>query len=259
MDQLFQHTLKVMESAFKGLEQQVPNPIKVPFRNSFVFRYKEQSIYQALILKLARVVSGLHAAKCLLEKGFVQEQAVHQRILDEIGEDILFLVYGITIDKITELHKEYLSYFYEEEFDIPENPVKSSQKRGMIPRKKIRAYIARMEGSNLNPSEGVELSRTLHKAYSGYVHGASPQIMDMYGGNPPRFHISGMLGTPKIKSYEKDLWNYFYRGILSFILVAKAFGNKELVEGLSKYQDEFENISGTNYGKLTKKPNNKMD
>lgn len=253
MDDLFQHTLRVMESAFEVLEQQVPKPIKVPFRNSFVFRYKEQSIYQALIMKLARVVSGLHSAKYLLEKGFVQEQGVLQRILDEIGEDILFLVYGITIDEITDLHKEYLSFFYEEEFNIPENPIKSSQKRGMIPRKKIRAYIARMEGSNLSPSDGVELSRTLHKAYSGFVHGASPQIMDMYGGNPPRFHISGMLGTQRIKVYRKDLWNFFYRGILSFIMVAKAFGKEELFKSLSKYQDEFENISRTNYGKMAKK------
>lgn len=256
MDELFQHTLSVMESAFQILERQVPKPIKMPFRDSFVFRYKEQSIHQALIQKLARVVSGLHAAKCLFERGFVQEQGILQRILDEFGEDILFLVYGLTIDKITDLHKEYLSFFYEEEFDIPESPIESSQKRGMIPRKKIRAYIARIEGSNLSRSDGVELSRTLSKAYSGYVHGASPHIMDMYGGNPSRFHISGMLGTPKIKVYRKDLWNYYFRGLLSFILVAKAFGNEELDKSLSKYQDEFENKSGTNYGQLAKKPNN---
>lgn len=259
MDDLFQRTLSVMESAFRVLEQQVPKPIKKPFRDSFVFRYKEKSIYQALILKLARVVSGLHAAKCLLDKGLLQEQGILQRMLDEFGEDILFLVYGLTIDKITDLHKEYLSFFYEEEFDVPENPIKSSQKRGMIPRKKIRAYIARIEGSNLNPSDGVELSRTMSKAYSGYVHGAAPHIMDMYCGYPPRFHTSGMLGTPMIKVYRKDLWNYFFRGILSFILVAKVFGNAELVKSLSRYQDEFEKESGTSYGKSVKKPNNSME
>ncbi len=79
MEKLIQHTLNVLESAFRILEQQVPKPIQVPFRNSFVFRYKEQSIHQALIQKLARVVSGLHAAKCLLEKGFVQEQGILHR------------------------------------------------------------------------------------------------------------------------------------------------------------------------------------
>ena len=255
MDELFQHTLNVLESAFRTLERQVPKPIKILLSDSFVFRYKEQTMHQALIQKLVRVVSGLHAAKCLLERGFVQEQGILQRMLDECGEDILFLVYGLTNDKITELHKKYLSFFYEEEFDIPESPIKSSQKRGMIPRKKIRAYIARIEGSNLSPSNGVELSRTISKAYSGYVHGASPHIMEMYDGILPGFHISGMLGTPRIKVSRKDLWSHYYRGILSFILVAKAFGDEELLKSLSNYKDEFENKSGTNYGKLAKKPN----
>ncbi len=40
--------------------------------------------------------------------------------------------------------------------------------------KKIQAYIANKEGSGLNPSTGVEVSRTPTKAYSGYVHAASP-------------------------------------------------------------------------------------
>jgi hypothetical protein len=259
MDQLFQRTLSVLESAFQVLEEQVPKPIKKPFRDSFVFRYKEESIYQALILKLARVVSGLHAAKCLLDKGLLQEQGILQRMLDEFGEDILFLVYGLTNDKITDLHKEYLSCFYAEEFDVPESPIESSQKRGMVTRKKIRAYIARVEGSNLSPSDGVELSRTISKAYSGYVHGAAPHIMDMYCGYPPRFHISSMLGTPMIEVYRKDLWNYFYRGIFSFIVVAKAFGDSKLVESLDRFQDEFEKESRTNYGKSVRKPNNSMD
>ncbi len=252
MDELFQHTLSVMESAFEILERQVPKPRAMPFKDGFVFRYNEQSIHQALIQKLARVVSGLHAARYLLKKGFAQEQGALQRMLDEFQEDIIFLVYGLTIDEITDLHKKYLSFFYEEEFDMPESPVESSQKRGMIPRKKIRAYIARIEGSKLSPSDGVELSRTISKAYSGFVHGASPHIMDMYGGNPPRFHISGMLGTPKIKEHREDLWNYYYRGILSFILVAKAFGNEKLVRSLFKYRDEFESQSGTNYGQLAR-------
>lgn len=252
MEKLFKETLIVMDSVFQALERQVPKPMKIPFIDSFVFRYKEQSINQALIQKLARVVSGLYAAKCLLEKGFVQEQGIMQRVLDELGEDILFLVYGLVNEDITDLHKRFLLSFYEEEFDIPDSPIKSSQKRDMIPRKKIRAYIAKMEGSNLNPSDEIELSKTISKAYSGYVHGASPQIMDMYGGDPPRFHVSGMLGTPKITAHRKDLWNYFYRGIISFLLVAKVFGDENLYKSLSDYLDAFEKKSETNHMKEAK-------
>lgn len=249
MDELFEQALGVMETAFRRLERQVPLPRQVPFMDGFVFRYAEKSPQQALVQKLARVVSGLHAARLLNEHGLVQEQAVLQGTLDEFQEDILFLVYGLTIDTLTELHQEYLSSFYEEEFDRPDDPVASTQKRPMIPRKRIRAYLARIEGLERDPSRGIELSRTLSKAYSGFVHGASPHIMDAYGGDPPQFYIAGMRGTPRIAVYRADLWNYFYRTILCFMAVAQAFGDGVLFEDLRKYQDYFEAQSGTNYGR----------
>jgi hypothetical protein len=40
-----------------------------------LFRYADQSIEQALIQKLARYISGVHAIDVLLLNGFVQEQA----------------------------------------------------------------------------------------------------------------------------------------------------------------------------------------
>lgn len=248
MDTLFQQALSVMEDAFRALEGQMPPPRLVPFKDGFVYRYSEQSAHEALVQKLARIVSGLHAARILLEKGFVQEQGVIQRTLDEFNEDILFLCHGLGSNKLNALHQEYLSSFYEEEFDNPHDPLASTQKRAMVPRKKIRAYLARLEGIKLDPTRGVEVSRTISKAYSGFVHGASPHIMDMYGGSPPKFHIAGMIGTPRIEEHREDLWNYFYRSILSFIAVAKVFGDKRLFESLQKYRDHFEAESGTSYG-----------
>lgn len=237
-----------MESAFRSLESQIPPPRLVPFKHGFVYRYKEQSAHQALVQKLARVVSGLHSARLLHKNGFVQEQGAIQRMMDEFNEDILFLTLGLTVDKFTELHQSYLSAFYEEEFDNPNEAVSSTQKRAMVPRKKIRAYIARIAGRKFNPSLGIEVSRTVSKAYSGFVHGASPHIMDIYCGTPPKFCISGLTGTPRIKEHYEDLWNYFYRGLLSFIAVAKAFGNEDLFKKLRSYQNYFEKQSGTNFG-----------
>ena len=80
----------------------------------------------------------------------------------------------------------------------------------------------------MDPSRGVELRRTLSKTYSGYVHAASPQIMDMYGGNPPMFHMRGMLGTIRHDEHREDIWNYFYRGVIAFAVTAKAFGDEVL-------------------------------
>jgi len=53
----------------------------------------------------------------LLSHGFVQEQAVLQRTIDETNEDIDFLVYAVTNDTVTELHERFLEAFWEEEID----------------------------------------------------------------------------------------------------------------------------------------------
>jgi hypothetical protein len=180
-----------------------------------------------------------------MEQGLVQEQAAMQRILDELNEDISFLAYAAIYDDYTELHKKYLDAFYEEEFDAP-TPMQSSQKRPMVSREKIRAFITRSKMAGGDPSSGVKLTRTISKSYSGYVHAASPQIMDMYGGNPLRFHVHGLPGTVRQEEHRYDLWNYFFRSIIAFALVAKAFGDEDLFQRIREYHLEFDNYSGRN-------------
>jgi hypothetical protein len=253
IDQLFDIALRNMEVTLHALEKRVSPPKAIPFKDGFVYRYTEKTIHQALVQKLARVVTGLHAARILFEYGIVQEQSALHRIIDEFQEDISFLAYAVITDEITELHRQYLSAFYEEEFDNPESPIESTQKRLMVSRKKIRAYIARIEKPVADQSKGIELSRTVHKAYSGFVHGASPAIMDMYdGGTSPGFLVGGMLGTIRMTEYREDLWNYFYRGILAFSFVAMAFGDEVLNNSIRAFRDEFEKQSGKGYAASTR-------
>ena len=148
--------------------------------DGYGFRYKDKSIYQAIIQKLARVVTGLQAISILNKAGLLQEQAALQRTLDEFEEDIAFLCFGIIFDEITDLHREYLATFYQEEFDDPESAIRSTQKRPMIPRKKIRAFVSNNRGAGNNRSSTLEVGRTISKVYSGYVHGASPHLMELF-------------------------------------------------------------------------------
>jgi hypothetical protein len=247
MRPLFHQALRVMRQAFRRMEQQVPPPRMMPWTNHFVFRHVERTIQQALIQKLARIVSGLHAVDILLMNGFVQEQGVLNRTLDEIGEDITFLAAALTNDTVTDLHKQYLDAFFAEEFDNPGNPIASTQKRNYPPRRKIRAYITRVLGAGINPSRALDASETISKAYSGYVHAASPQIMDMCGGNPPRFFLTGMNGTPRVAEHVEDAWNYYYRGLLATTVVAKALGDAKLVGHLYRCIAQFEDASGINF------------
>ena len=68
----------------------------------------------------------------------------------------------------------------------------------------------------------------------------------MWGGDPPRFHIHGMAGTPREDIHRYDLNNPFFRAILSFALAAKAFGDEKLCATLSAFNWEFDRLSGRN-------------
>jgi len=248
MHEDFELMLDLMDRSFSDFENGMPTkPAFTRMSFGMAFRYNEKDIYQAIIQKLARAQSAVRAAYVLLKNGYCQEQAILHRVIDETNEDIIFLVYAVTNDSITDLHKRFLEAFWEEEIDESGTMIDSKQKRPMIPRKKIRAYIAKIEGNILDPSRSIELSRTISSTYSGYVHGASPQIMDMYGGNPPQFHTKGLLGTPRMDAYADDLWNYMYRTFLSHLLVAKALGAEEHVKILNQHKLRFENTASDHF------------
>ena len=89
----------------------------------------------------------------------------------------MFLSFAIIYDDVSELHERYLAAFYEEEFDA-DTAMSSTQKRPMIPRKKILSYLrGKIPDDKLGG--GLEAARTLGKMYSGYLHGASDPIMDI--------------------------------------------------------------------------------
>jgi hypothetical protein len=73
MDELYDQTLQNMEASHQALAAWVDQPKAVMFGDGYVFRYDERNVHQALVQKLARVISGLHAARLLLAHGFLQE------------------------------------------------------------------------------------------------------------------------------------------------------------------------------------------
>lgn len=149
-----------------------------------------------------------------------------QRALDEIGEDISFLSLGVIRGEITDRHKQYLEYFYAEEFEDPSDILRSHKSRGMLGRDRIRAYVHQELGSDT--SRANITGKVLTKAYSGFVHAASPHIMDMYGGINPRFDVTGESKHLRGGEHADDALNYFLRGLFAMAFAAKAFGDEEL-------------------------------
>ena len=131
MDQTYEQALKYMEGTVHELAKHVPKPKRISTKNGFVFRYVEKSIHQAIVQKLARLVSTLYATRHLLNGGFVQEVGALKRILDEIQDDILFLLSGI--NDLTPLQRKFLGAFFADEFDA-DTALESTQKRRMVRR-----------------------------------------------------------------------------------------------------------------------------
>ena len=224
--QLFAPALAEIERGFRVLEKRVPPPVQIPQKSSFVFRYREQTIHQAVVQKLARQVSGLYAVTVLHRHGLFQEQGVIQRGLDELQEDITFLSLAIIRGDMTDRHKQYLEYFYAEEFDDPSDVIGSHKSRGMVSRDKIRAYVNRAVDNN---SSGANIAgKVITKAYSGFVHAASPHIMDMVWGEPPRFDLCGETAQIATRGFDRDALNYFYRALIGTAIAAIAFGEQKL-------------------------------
>lgn len=190
------------------------------------------------------MVTGLRAVDVLLKAGLLQEMAATCRMLDEICEDIAFLAAPITNDKVTELHERYLSGFWAEEFQDSEDTLARHQKPNTPPRKKIQAYVQRTLNPVDNSSQMSDVSQAVSSTYSGYVHAAASQVLDLCGGDPPRFHIEGMQQTPRMDDHIYDAWNYFYRAIPTGIIVARAFGDRSLSKALGEFHDKYLEQSG---------------
>lgn len=245
MERLSTQVLEAMDAAFQDYAAALPMAESVRQGDEWNYRFKTQDIYHAVVLKLALVQSTLRAAQILNRSGHVMEQGMLQRVIDEANEDILFLVYAITNDTITELHTRFLAAFWAEEFGDFDNPTDSHQSREMVSRKQIRAYLARIGGKDLDPSTAVKVTKVVSKTYSGFVHGASPHIMEIYGGDPLHFHTRGV--PSRIPQYQRDLANYIYRGLLSHIFVAKLFGSQTHVDALMKVKQAMEQAMGSDF------------
>ena len=233
-----------MTMALQRLESSIDPPERVTIRNSFVYRYARKGIHEAIIQKLARNISSLNAVAVLMSAGYVQEVAVLFRTLDEIQEDIFFLATAETNNARTERHEKYLEAFYSDPvFSRPEGTLEIP-KPDLVPRKKIRAHTMTVLGKGVNISQALTAGEAIGTVYSGYVHANSESIMDMYGGDPPRFHVEGMRGTPRIATFAEDAGNYVYRGLMATITAAKAFGDAQLVEALYAFLATYEYANG---------------
>ncbi|MDN7639263.1 hypothetical protein [Burkholderia cepacia] len=209
------------------------------------FRHVALTNSLACYLKGVKTVSTLRACVLLLRHGYTQEVGALCRMADDFCNEIFFLLVpqgqaGYSDDQV-----KFLENFYQEEFERPDDPLRSPQKRDTVPAKKIHATFGKLAADDLNPSDAQELLRTTQQAFSGYVHGAYPHIMELFGGDPARFHMSGMLGTPRIDEWRAQLVGYVHRLIMVTILVARKQSLLNLEAPLRAFLADYEGRTGT--------------
>ena len=241
---VFKETVIILESALTALGAQIEEPIFFDENDHPRFRHREQSNGLAAYLKGVRIVSALNASLVLLDHGFIEELGILFRTIDESLEDIIFLLSPQADGGSSETQIKFLDEFYGEEFSDSKIPFMSQQKRHRVPRRKVYAALGSIMGDIVNPSDGAKLHRTLSQAMSGFVHGAYPHIMELYGGNPPHFHLNGMLGTPMHDSWVMQARHYYYRGIQALMLLSQAFQNEILTTELLELRHSFEKKTG---------------
>jgi hypothetical protein len=246
MEDVYRSAIINMAQTLKALERAVPPPQVMQFHGRAAYRYKEQSVHQAIVMKLVRLTSALQAAQLLLQAGLLQDFGACQRVIDEINEDVAFLCLSVVRNDETQWHARFLAEFWQEEFDGP-TAMTSTQKRARVPREKVRGYLAQGEEGGIDQSARIKINEGIAKAYSGFVHGAGSHIMQMYYGNPPCFHPVGELDSPYLPGHAEDLQNYFLRAICSFGFAAAAFGSKELKDTIIEFRAEFERRCGMTF------------
>jgi hypothetical protein len=242
IDSYLENTLSDLGTLYHEMADEIEAPVFTDIGGYRAWRYQRLSESLVCFLKGVKVVSSLNASMTLLRAGYVQEIGALCRMIDDYCNEIFFLLLPQDGKNFSKAQFQFLSDFFQEEFDKPTNPLGSTQKRVNVPVRKIHATFGRIAKSEINPSDAQELLRTTHQAFSGYVHGAYPHIMEMFGGTRP--HLNGMFGTPRIDEWRGQLIGYVYRALMASVFVAIKLGLNDMEATVRKLLEKFETDTG---------------
>lgn len=230
--ELLERMVLRLDESVQALSASFPQPLKVPMRDGFVFRYENQTILLLMFLKAVKIASNNNAAMTLLRAGFVQETYALCRMIDESCDDIMFMAQLGEDKQASKDQRRFFREFFQEELENPGDPL-SSAKRDRVPRKNIHAALSRMGGAeSQNPSRDIAVGRSLSQAFSGFVHGSYGHLMELFGGPERRFHTRGLFGTPRIEECERNHVNYMYRSFVAVEAVALLASRSDVAERL---------------------------
>lgn len=239
--QLMQDAIRLLETAVDAFSSKIGPPLFISENDKKRFQYLNPSPLHLQVLRAVRIVSGLNASICLLEKGYVQEIGVLLRTVDEFICDIEFLQEAYETGKPTIDQQKFINEFFSKKFLTTKERIENPKKPYMLPRQKVYAAIGRLLGQFNNPSRTIVFSKIIDESLSGYVHGAYNQIMELYeGGKTERFQMQGMFNTPRIPVWQWEIACYTHRALNTFVDIAVNMNFPALKQKLLEKRREFE-------------------
>ncbi len=166
------------------------------------FRFAQPGPKHFCLLKAVRSVSALHAILTLLKAGFTQEISVLIRTVIECTTHLEYVLAGYDGKQMHEPQRGYVEEYFA---DFRRNEV-SDFLKPRVRQQKVHKTIGALLDHHVPRSEregklkdvaASELMSDGYLSYSNFVHSRYPEVMDLYGGEPGRFHLRGMRGTPK--------------------------------------------------------------
>lgn len=170
-------------------------------QGSYGYRYGKPGVRHFCLLKAVRTVSALNAMIALARGGFVQEIGVLVRTMVECTTHIEFILGSIDEnDVLAPDVDKYVQDFFADFARKSSRDFKRAQVRQTVVHQRLGATIDNISQQTDAAGQRAPAERMYSNVYltfSNYVHAKYPEIMDLYGGVPGRYHVNGMRGTPK--------------------------------------------------------------
>ena len=164
-------------------------------------RYGKPGVRHFCLLKAVRAVSALNAMIALARGGFAQEIGVLVRTLVECTTHIEFVLDALDEnDVLAPDVDKYVQDFFADFARNSSADFRRAQVRQGVVHERLGSTldnIAQQTGHAEQRPPAERMYSNVYLTYSNYVHAKYPEIMDLYGGTPGRFHLNGMRGTPK--------------------------------------------------------------
>lgn len=142
-----------------------------------IHRFPKKNLDVILTLILVQLRGSIKAGELLIESGLFLEWEIIQRTMQDMMEDVTFLVDGE--GRETKVYRRYKASFFDE--DLDKDGELTKQKTVVVARSEIRKALADMQKRQGGPGTAIcEQSRRLHRVRSGSVHGRASSIVRAY-------------------------------------------------------------------------------